>query len=246
MLRFLTVLAVCLVVTAPTIADEADVRARKIVDRAIRAIGGKKALNKTRVMLMEEEGTFYGMGQALPYSGRYYMAPPDRTRFEIKNAFMIIRDGDKGWMVAQGVVTPLTEAQIKESKLESHCHYVASLVPLAKANDKYKLTLAGEEEIEGKTCVGVNVDSKGQRQTQLYFSKKTGLLKRTSYVVAPEELGGKEVVDSVLHLNYKEVDGVKVSMIQKITRDGKKFVEGEMKKIEFIDKADDDEFAKPE
>ena len=233
MLRFLTVLAVCLVVTAPTIADEADVRARKIVDRAIRAIGGKKALNKTRVMLMEEEG-------------RYYMAPPDRTRFEIKNAFMIIRDGDKGWMVAQGVVTPLTEAQIKESKLESHCHYVASLVPLAKANDKYKLTLAGEEEIEGKTCVGVNVDSKGQRQTQLYFSKKTGLLKRTSYVVAPEELGGKEVVDSVLHLNYKEVDGVKVSMIQKITRDGKKFVEGEMKKIEFIDKADDDEFAKPE
>jgi len=243
MLRFLTVLAVCLMVTAPTLADEAGVRARKIVDRAI---SGKKALNKTRVMLMEEEGTFYGMGQALSYSGRYYMAPPDRTRFEIKNAFMIIRNGDKGWMVDQGVVTPLTEAQIKESKLESHCHYVASLVPLAKASEKYKLTLPGEEEIEGEACVGVNVDSKGQRQTQLFFSKETELLKRTSYVVAPEELGGKEVVDSVLHLNYKEVNGVQVSMTQKITRDGKKFVECEMKKIEFIDKADDDEFAKPE
>lgn len=246
MLRSLTLLAVCLMVTAPTLADEADVRARKIVDRAIKAMGGKKALKKTQVMLLEEEGTFYGMGQAIPYAGRYYMAPPNRTRFEILNAFLIVRDGDKGWIKTQGVVTPLTDAQIKEQKLEAHCQYMASLIPLAKANRKRKLSLAGEEEIEGEACVGINIDAEGQRQTQLYFSKKTGLLKRTSYVVAPEELGGKEVVDSILHLDYKEIEGVQVSMSQKITRDGKKFVEGKMKKVEFPEKADDDEFAKPE
>lgn len=246
MLRSLTLLAVCLMVAAPTLADEADVRAQKIIDRAIKALGGKKALKKTHVMLMEEEGTFYGMGQALPYQGRYYMAMPNRTRFEIVNAFLIVRDGDKGWMKTQDVVTPLTDAQIKEAKLESHCQHMASLIPLARANKKLKLSLAGEEEIEGEACVGINIDAKGQRQTQLYFSTKTGLLKRTSYVVAPEELGGKEVVDSILHLDYKEIDGVQVSMTQKMTRDGKKFVEGKMTKVEFPEKADDAQFAKPE
>ncbi|MBC8290864.1 MAG: hypothetical protein H8E37_11160 [Planctomycetes bacterium] len=246
MLRSLTLLALGLLIATPTFADEADVRARKIIDRAIKAIGGKKALNKTRVMLMEEAGTYYGMGQGVPYTGRYYMAMPNRTRFEIQNAFLIIRDGKKGWMSTQGVTTPLTEAQIKEQLLEAHCQNVASLRPLAKANKKLKLTLAGEEEIEGEACDGINIDAEGQRQTQLYFSRKTGLLKRTSYVVAPEELGGKEVVDSILHLDYKEVDGVQVSMTQKITRDGKKFVEGKMTKVEFPEKADDAEFAKPE
>ena len=95
MLRSLTLLALGLLIATPTFADEADVRARKIIDRAIKAIGGKKALNKTRVMLMEEAGTYYGMGQGVPYTGRYYMAMPNRTRFEIQNAFLIIRDGKK-------------------------------------------------------------------------------------------------------------------------------------------------------
>ena len=90
MLRSLTLFVVCLIVTAPTLADEADVRAQKIVDRAIKALGGKKALKKTHVIRMEEEGTFYGMGQALPYQGRYYMAMPNRTRFEIVNAFLTV------------------------------------------------------------------------------------------------------------------------------------------------------------
>ena len=246
MLRSLTVLVLCLAVTAPTFADEADAGARKLIDRAIKSLGGKKALDKTRVMLMEEEGSYYGMGEALPYTGRYYMAMPNRTRFEIQNAFLIVRDGDQGWMKAQDVVTPLTGAQIKESKLEAHCQHVASLIPLAKPNEKFKLSLAGEEEIEGEACDGINVNVEGQRQTQLYFSRKTGLLKRTSYVVAPEELGGKEVVDAIVHLGYKEVEGVQVSMTQKMTRDGKLYVEGKMTKVEFPEKADDAEFAKPE
>lgn len=246
MLRSLTLVALGLLIASPAFADEAEIKARKIIDRGIQSLGGKKALKKTRVILIEEEGTYYGMGQGLPYKGRYYMAMPDRTRFEILNAFLIVRDGKKGWMSTQGITTPLTDAQIRESMREAHCQHVASLIPLAKPSEKFKLTLAGEEEIEGEVCDGVNIDVEGQRQTQLYFSRKTGLLKRTSYVVAPEELGGKEVVDSILHLDYKEIDGVQVSMTQKITRDGKRFVEGKVTKIEFPEKADDSEFAKPE
>lgn len=246
MLRSLTLLALGLLIATPTFADEADVRARKLVDRAIKALGGTDALKKSGVLLMEEEGTFYGMGQGLPYSGRDYMALPNRTRFEILDAFLIVRDGEKGWMKTQGVTIPLTEPQIKEATLEGHCQYVSSLIPLAKPNKKFKLSLAGEEEIDGEACDGISIDAEGQRQTQLFFSRKTGLLKRTSYVVAPEELGGKEVVDSVIHFDYKEVDGVQVPMSQKMTRDGKKFVEGKITKIEFPEKADDAEFAKPE
>jgi hypothetical protein len=246
MLRSLPLLAVCLIVASPTFADEAEVRARKVVERGITALGGPKALKKSRVILLEEEGTFYGMGQALPYTGRYYMAWPNRSRFEIVNAFLIVRDGKKAWISTQGVTMPLTDKQIKEQLLESHCQYVSTLIPLQKPDKKFKLSLAGEETIDGDVCDGINVDVEGQRQTQLFFSRKTGLLRRTSYVVAPEELGGKEVVDSMIHSDYKKVDGVAVSMSQKMTRDGEKYVEGKMTKVEFPEKADDAEFAKPE
>jgi hypothetical protein len=233
-------------VASPAVADEAETRARKLVERGIKSMGGNKALKKSAIIKIEEEGTYHGMGQALPYNGRYLMAWPNRTRFEIVNAFLIVRDGEKGWMSTQGVTTPLTADQMKEQLLQGHCQYVSTLIPLAKPNKKFKLSLNGEETIDGEVCDGINIDVEGQRQTTLFFSRKTGLLRRTSYVVAVEELDGKEVVDSIVRLDYKEVDGVMVSMSQKITRDGKKFVEGKITKVEFPENADDAEFAKPE
>jgi hypothetical protein len=63
MLPSLTLLAVCLMVASPAVADEAETRARKLVEREIKAMGGGKALKKSAIIRIEEAGTYHGMGQ---------------------------------------------------------------------------------------------------------------------------------------------------------------------------------------
>ena len=81
-------------------ADEDAAKAQKLVDRAIKAMGGAKALAKTRHTIIEDEGTYYGMGDGVPYQGRYVyvFGNPGRFRMEILGQFLSVTDGDKSWM----------------------------------------------------------------------------------------------------------------------------------------------------
>src|SRR2546428_8816628 len=49
--------------------DQADARA--IVAKAIKAVGGEQKLEKFKAQTWREVGTYYGMGDGLPYTGNY-------------------------------------------------------------------------------------------------------------------------------------------------------------------------------
>lgn len=243
-MRCLLIAAICVLTTLQTFADDAE-KARKIVDRGVKATGGAKAVKKMMISHFEDEGTYHGMGDGIPYNGIFDSHWPNKMRFEIADAFTNIQNGDKGWVKVQGMVIPMEKEQTEEAKKQRETGFVTTLIPLAKANKKYKLSLFGEETVDGDLCDGVNVNAEGMRQVTLFFSRKTGLLRKSSYVLKADELGGKEVVETAVYSEFKEVQGVQVPHKTLLHRDGKKFVESNLTKVEFPEEANDDLFKEP-
>src|SRR5262245_38110155 len=98
------------IVSPAAAADQAEPRA--IIDKAIAAAGGREKLTKFTAQTWKEKGTYYGMGQGLPYTGRYAMQMPNKFRMEIENVFTLVVDGDKGWIKSQGNTQDMTKEQL--------------------------------------------------------------------------------------------------------------------------------------
>src|SRR2546427_242862 len=75
---------------------------RAIVTRAIQAAGGEAKLAKFQAFTWKEKGTYYGMGEGLPYTGVYAINRPSQFRMEIEGVFIVVVNGDKGWVQAGG------------------------------------------------------------------------------------------------------------------------------------------------
>lgn len=240
----LTVLVISLAAISSVQADDATM-SQRLIDRGIKAVGGRKALNRLKIAVVKDKGTYYGMGDGLPYEGQYETSLPDKFRVEIRNVFTIIVDGDKGWLKAQGQTIAMPAEQLAEQKKEQHTSFVATLIPLATPSKKFRLSPFGEAEVDGEQCDGVNVASDKQRTVTLLFSRKTGLLRKSECIVYSDELS-KEVVEEIIYSDYRDVEGLKVAHKVAINRDGKKFVVSETQEIRLEKEADPSWFAKPE
>src|SRR5262249_54218211 len=151
-------------------------------------------------------GTFYGMGDGLPYTGIYAIQWPDQFRMEIENVFIVVLNGDKGWIKAQGETREMTAKEMAEQKENHYGGWGTTLLPL---KDKaYKLALIDEIMVDKRPAVGVKVSHKDHRDVKLYFDKETGLRVKADLRVVDES--GKEVVQEMFFRDYKEMDGAKV------------------------------------
>lgn len=232
-------------ILSPVRAEDDAAKAQGFINRGVKAVGGVKALNRLKIAVVRDKGVYYGMGEGLPYHGKYETALPDRYRVEILNVFVIVVDRDKGWMRTQGETVDMPAEQLAEQKKQLHTGFVATLIPLAKPGKKYRLSLFGEAEVDGEKCDGVSVASDKQRTVTLLFSRKTGLLRKSEYIVHSDELD-KEVVEESIYSNYRDVDGLKVAHKLIINRDGRKFVESETQEIRLEKEADPNWFSKLE
>ena len=164
---------------------------------------------------------------------------------EIVGAFLIVNNGTKVWMSAMGNTSEVTGDPLEYQRQELEAGYISSLIPIAKPNHKYELSLFGDEEIDGEPCDGVNVKRGDRPLVTMFFSRKTGLLKKLQTVVHAAEKNYAEVVEATVYSEYKKVDGTIVPMKAAITRDGEKFVDSETTSIKFPESFDDSVFAKP-
>ena len=221
----------------------ADDAATAIIEKGLKAVGGEKNLVKHRAATWSETGTYYGMGQGLPYTGKYSLQQPDQFRMEIEGAFVIVVNKDKGWTQAGGQTKEMTKEELLEQQESLNAGWVSYLVPLR--DKKYTLKSIGDYKLEDRTTVGVRVSTAGRRDVELYFDKETGLLAKMALQVKASEMGGKEVTQEAIFKDYREVDGAKIPMKLTVKRDGKQFVEAELKDYKAAGKLDDSVFAEP-
>src|SRR5437763_7245664 len=101
---------VCLAWAGFAVSGDDDGRA--IINKAIKAGGGEAKLAKFDSVIMKEKGTYYGMGDGLPYTSVIHMKRPDHFKMEITGVFTLGLDGDKGWMKSDKGVMDMDKDQV--------------------------------------------------------------------------------------------------------------------------------------
>lgn len=243
-LAFLTILSAF--VDNPLRAADDDDAAHALVGRAVLAMGGSQAVQKTKNQIIDDTGTYYGMGDGLPYKGRFVAAYPDRYRMEIEGQFVHVTDGDKAWVSAMGNVMDLDGVAREVAVKGILASYAVSLIPLEKRDEAFKLGLAKSEAIEGQECPGITIDHEGMSTVTIHFSPKTGLIKKTSFMTRSAESNYEETREDVIIHEYKVFDGVQTPAKITIFHDGEKFVESNPQNVTYPDSIDEAEFKKPE
>jgi hypothetical protein len=238
----LTAVALVLGWSGAVRAEEKD-ESRAIIAKAIDALGGADKLEKLKAATFTEKGTYYGMGEGLPYTGKYAVQFPGQFRMEIEGAFVFVLDGDKGWNKSGGETKEMDKKQLGVHRHNHRAGWIASLSPL---RDKaFTLTAIEGVTVDGKPTVGVKVTRKDYPEVKLYFDKATNLLVKSEFKTQAEDQEFKDVTMETFYGNYKEKDGAKVPTKLLMTRDGKKYVEAEVLEFKAVGKLDDKVFAKP-
>ncbi len=231
-------------------ASRAQDEARALVERGIKAQGGPEALAKVKVMRSVTEGTaaFIPNLPESPVTVEEFYSRPDKFKSVItmkannmEVSFSQVINGDDAWMVINGMVIDLPPDALAEIKSQAHTDMVTSLSFLDKPG--VKLSLAGEQDVEGKPAAGVLVKLEGQRDVTLYFDKESGLLVKAVFKTMVPMVG--EATQEIFWSEYQEQDGVKYASKIQVRQNGRKVLDGKVTKVELLEKIDDKEFARP-
>ena len=212
--------------------------ARGIVDKAIKAMGGEKALAKHQAATWTEKGTYYGMGDGLPFTAKYSMQLPNKFKMEIEGVFTLCLEGDKGWMKSDKGVTDMPKEEVEVQHLNQKAGWIMSLLPLKDKAYTLKIEKAG-----GKDTL-VEVTRKDYPTVKLYFDTKSGHLVKSRFKTKSQEQKYKEVTAEFQFSDFKMVDGVTMPHHLVLKHDGKLFVEADVTEVKAA-KLDAKTFAKP-
>ena len=223
--------------------------AKAIIDKAIKAQGGREKLEKLQGHTVKFKGKFHGMGQAIDMAGEISTQGNDKIRMDIeveaggmKFRFVNVVNGDKGWIKMGDDTKEMSKDEHTEALQQAYSGWVGTLTPLA--GKEFKLSTTGEMKINDKPALGVKVTSKGRRDVDLFFDKESGLLVKAETRVKMEG-SDQEVTEESFASDYKDVQGTKQAMKFTVKRDGKLFVEGEATEILLAEKLDASLFTKP-
>jgi hypothetical protein len=214
-----------------------------IIAKVIKAMGGEANLAKHKAATWTEKGTYYGMGDGLPFTAKYSMQMPDKFRMEIPDVFTIVYAGDKGWIGTAGNTKEMTAMELAAQTNDHRAGFIALVLPL---KDKaFTLKAVPGIKVEGRPAVGIQVTRKDYPEVKLYFDAETHLPARMVWPSKAAEEKFKDVTAEMLYSKYKEIDGVQVPTHLVLKRDGKLFVEADVSDHKAVGKLDDKVFAKP-
>ena len=224
-------------------------QAGAIIDKAISGLGGEANAGK-KGMTWKAKGTFYGLGDGIPYTSDIAVQWPNCQRSSIegelngqKFTFITVINDGKAWRKMNGDGMALDGDQLEEAKEEVYGAWVSTVLPLK--NKGFTITSLGDSKVDGHSVAGIKVAHKGHRDISLFFDKDTGLLVKTERKVKDVQGGGDEVNQETLYSDYKEVDGTKYPAKVTIKREGKKYIEQENSDMKVSDKLDPKLFTEP-
>lgn len=207
---------------ANTVAQEPD--ARQILQRAIRAAGGKGAVARQKSpMMWMERGTFHGMGEAIPYVGQYAVKWPDWYRQEIEGVFTITVNRDSAWLSTGDSVQKLTGRGLDSTLQQVRVAWAERLFPLT--DKAYELTAVDGIEVNGRATVGLRASHAKHRDVTLYFDRETYLLAKYETKVISPQHGPEPVLAEAVFEGHKSFGGVQIPSKFKLFYDEKLFVD---------------------
>src|SRR5262245_4945272 len=191
------------------------------------------------------KGTLELMGMNLPFTSDSLVYGSKQFKETVNITIMgqqintiQVLNGDKAWVNALGQTMELEGEQLKEMKEQAYQTEIGLLFPLLKKDSKFKFSLLGEMQIEGKPAVGVKISHDGHRDLDMFFDKENYLLVKTeTRMLHPVTM--QEVPAVVFYSDYKENNGIKEARKIVIHLDGQKFLDAEITETKILDKVDE-------
>ena len=227
-MRMHLLLVTLAVMPALSIAEEKDQIAEDNFFKVIKAAGGDNRFKTIKAPTMwMETGTYYGMGEGVPFVAQYATYWPKRWyRQLIEGQFAIGVAGDQVTLFeGSGEGRKLSGAEHEAALHQSRVTSAQLLYPLIE--DDYTLSTIPGVEVKGKPTAGIRAVHDSGSEIMLYFDKSTFLLTKIEAQVASQERGGKLVKSETFFSGHQSFGGVKLPSKYKIIHDGKLFVEGE-------------------
>jgi hypothetical protein len=245
LLGSLSVLFLCAV---PVHADEAT-EARKVLDSAIKALGGDK-LTQLDAVSWKSKTTITAEGLNADMVDEFQANGTSRLRWKLDVTFMgmtksalLVFDGDKCWGNSMNRTEELPKEVSEMIRTDLRLMRLAQQLTPLRDVKKYKLSPLGEIKIDDKLAVGIKIVEKDRPDIDLYFEKATGLALRAECRVT--EPNSMEMSHAFYFAGYKDFDGVKHFTKLTLKRDDKTIFEMELSDIKREAKLDDSLFAKP-
>jgi hypothetical protein len=236
---------------APARADDA-ADARAVVDRAVRAMGGKDKLARCQAVAWKGKGSVQIDAVTVTFTDELSARGLNLYNWQLNAevngraiGLAVVFNGEKGWLKPDNApaaqefpkpYVPLFRADLRAVRLAQH------LLPLT--DKAYRLSHLGELKVGDRPAVGVKVSHKDWPDVDLLFDKETSLPVRAELRLK-EGTDGPEVVHSLTFDAYKEADGVKHFTKVALRRDDKLTLEAEATEVSFPEKLDDSTFEKP-
>ncbi|MBV9123993.1 MAG: hypothetical protein JO112_11595, partial [Planctomycetes bacterium] len=182
---------------------------RKVLGRAIQAMGGEAKLKKLQVGHWKGQGTIQFFGNELSYTAEWFMQGPEHYRIDAQGdafSYDMGIDGTKGWFKVEPIgsgTEDMDANRLREEKEEVYLQWLTTLVPL---QDKaFQLSSVGEHKVEGRPALGIEVSHKGHRKIQLFFDKESGRLVKSTM---PSERRGQKYTQDMFYRDYGEINGL--------------------------------------
>jgi hypothetical protein len=237
------------VVAAPLRADD---DAAKIIEQAAKAHGGVENLSKHKDKSVIQSGKIHITTMGVEIDGTMEtMTGGGKFRQDLKLSFMgndiaqsVVFDGKEFWIAVNGMVMMSSDKK-EDIDLIKESIFAEKAAGMAMLGDKsLKLSVIGDDKVDDTPVVGIRVSKEGHKDVSLYFDKKTHLLKkvvsRGLNFQTKAEVESERVFDA-----YKEFDGQMRPTKASVSQDGSKLLELEIKDFKYVDKFDEDTFAKP-
>lgn len=211
------------------------------------AIGPAAKLDKIKVTQIEGRFSFAGSISVNPVT----MTWQSISRFKwhekattVDIAFLV--DGNKGWFGDGRKVRPMEADGFSFYQNLAYSISLSNLIPL---RDKgFEITKGEDVTVRGRDCFLARVKSEGRPEMKMYFDKQTGFLTKAEFrgrFFSFNDL--KLQKDSTLlenyFGNYRKTDGVNHWRRYEQYRNGAKYAELNLDRVQFFDKVDDRWFA---
>jgi len=225
---------------------------RAVIDKAIKAIGGKEKLAKMKGILTKSKGTLE-QPMTLTFTQEMVAQAPkfkETVQLQVMGTdvtIVSVFDGKDSWIKVKAagneMDVPLDDKLKEELREASYAMKLARLL-LVEDDKSLELSTLGETTVNNKPAIGVKIASKGHKDLNFYFDKESGLLSKVERR-AFDTTTMQEVTEERIIQEYSETDGIKTAKKALINRDGKKYMEVEVLEVKFVDRVDDTEFTKP-
>jgi len=239
-------------ITPPIVVPEAPIdpkaaaAARKVLDEAIAAKGGKAKLSALKAFKMVATGSTTIGPQTVPVEIERVYVMPDKMRIDAtlmsRVKVIVAVDGKRGWQLApdpSGQKIQLTEIGAADmASIDFERWRDPELILLRAADPAAQLRPLADEAVDGKPHAVLALRSPFNGvELKLYIDKQTKLLTKMSY-----SEGGAAEADQFS--DYRDVRGIKVAHKRHSVGGGRE-TKLELKSVELDPKLDPKLFEKP-